>query len=59
MPARKWARRQKLMMDAIIPDLKAMKENAVSVVHNPLDAAAEKLLVPAFFEGSALEEGVS
>ncbi len=41
------ARGLKLTVDAITHEMKTVKENVAAVVHNPLDAAAEKLLVPA------------
>jgi hypothetical protein len=37
----------KLTVDAITHDIKTVKENVAAAVHNPLDVAAEKLLVPA------------
>ena len=41
------ARGLKITVDAITHEMKTMKENVAAVVHNPLDVAAEKLLVPA------------
>ncbi len=41
------ARDLKISVDAITHEMKTMKENVAAVVRNPLDAAAEKLLVPA------------
>ena len=41
------ARQLKLSVDAIAGEVRTVKENVAAVVHNPLDAAAEKLLVPA------------
>ena len=41
------ARSLKLTVDAITHEMRTMKDNVAAVVHNPLDVAAEKLLVPA------------
>ncbi len=41
------ARDLKLTVDAITNQVRVAKENVAAVVHNPLDVAAEKLLVPA------------
>lgn len=41
------ARDLKLTVDAITHEMKTVKDNVAAVVHNPLDVAAEKLLVPA------------
>ncbi len=41
------ARQLKLSVDGIAGEMRAVKENIAAVVHNPLDVAAEKLLVPA------------
>jgi len=41
------ARDLKISVDAITHEMKTVKENVAAVVRNPLDAAAEKLLVPA------------
>ena len=41
------ARSLKLTVDAIAGEMRTVKENVAAVVHNPLDVAAEKLLVPA------------
>jgi hypothetical protein len=41
------ARELKLAADAVTHEMKTVKESIASVVHNPLDAMAEKLLVPA------------
>lgn len=41
------ARHIKLSVDAIAGEIRTVKENVAAVVHNPLDVAAEKLLVPA------------
>jgi hypothetical protein len=41
------ARNLKLMVDAIAGEMRTVKENVAAVVHNPLDVAAEKLLIPA------------
>jgi hypothetical protein len=41
------ARNLKLTVDAIAGELRTVKENVAAVVHNPLDVAAEKLLIPA------------
>jgi hypothetical protein len=41
------ARDLKISVDAITSEIKTVKENVAAVVRNPLDAAAEKLLVPA------------
>jgi hypothetical protein len=37
----------KLTIDALGHEIRAVKENITTAVHNPLDVAAEKLLVPA------------
>jgi len=41
------ARSLKVTVDAITEQVRTAKENVAAVVHNPLDVAAEKLLVPA------------
>ena len=41
------ARDLKLSVDAIAQEVRTVKQNVAAVVHNPLDVAAEKLLVPA------------
>ena len=41
------ARHLKLSVDAIAGELRTVRENVAAVVHNPLDVAAEKLLIPA------------
>ena len=41
------ARNLKLTVDALAGELRTVKENVAAVVHNPLDVAAEKLLIPA------------
>ncbi len=41
------ARGLKISVDAIAQDVMTMKENVAAVIRNPLDAAAERLLVPA------------
>jgi len=41
------ARDLKLTIDALGHEIRAVKENITAVAHNPLDVAAEKLLVPA------------
>ena len=41
------ARDLKLTIDALGHEIRSVKENIAAVVHNPLDVAAEKLLVPA------------
>jgi len=41
------ARDLKLTIDALGQEIRSVKENITAVVHNPLDIAAEKLLVPA------------
>jgi hypothetical protein len=41
------ARHLKLSLDTMAGEMRAVKENFAAVVHNPLDAAAQKLLVPA------------
>ena len=41
------ARDLKLTVEAIAQQVKSARENVAAVVHNPLDVAAEKLLVPA------------
>jgi hypothetical protein len=41
------ARDLKLSIETIAGEVRAVKENFAAVVHNPLDVAAEKLLVPA------------
>jgi len=41
------ARQLKLSVDGIAGEMRNVKENIAAVVHNPLDVAAEKLLVPA------------
>jgi hypothetical protein len=41
------ARHLKLSLDTMVGEIRAVKDNFAAVVHNPLDAAAEKLLVPA------------
>ena len=41
------ARDLKLMIDTLGQEIKNVKQNITAVVHNPLDVAAEKLLVPA------------
>jgi hypothetical protein len=41
------ARHLKLSLDTMVGEMRAVKENFAAVVHHPLDAAAEKLLVPA------------
>lgn len=37
----------KRAVDTIASEVRAVKNNVTAVIHNPLDAAAEKLLVPA------------
>jgi len=41
------ARDLKLTIDALGQEIRSVKENITAVVHNPLDLAAEKLLIPA------------
>jgi len=41
------ARDLKLTIDTLGQEIKNVKQNITAVVHNPLDVAAEKLLVPA------------
>jgi hypothetical protein len=41
------ARDLKLTIDAMGHEIRSVKESITAVVHNPLDVAAEKLLVPA------------
>jgi hypothetical protein len=41
------ARDLKITVDAITQEIKNVKQNVAAVVHNPLDVAAQKLLVPA------------
>jgi len=41
------ARDLKLTIDALGQEIRSVKANITSVVHNPLDVAAEKLLIPA------------
>ncbi len=41
------ARDLKISVEAITNQMRSVKENVAAVVHNPLDVAAEKLLVPA------------
>lgn len=41
------ARDLKLTVDTITQQVRTAKDNVAAVVHNPLDVAAEKLLVPA------------
>ena len=41
------ARDLKLTVDAFTQQVRTAKDNVAAVVHNPLDVAAEKLLVPA------------
>jgi hypothetical protein len=41
------ARDLKLAIDAVCDEVKAVKANIIQLVHNPLDAAAQKLLIPA------------
>jgi hypothetical protein len=41
------ARDLKITVDAITQEMKNAKQNVVAAVHNPLDVAAQKLLVPA------------
>ncbi|HEY4738760.1 MAG TPA: hypothetical protein VIH63_15330, partial [Xanthobacteraceae bacterium] len=41
------ARDLKLTIDALSQEIRSVKQGITSVVHNPLDVAAEKLLVPA------------
>ena len=41
------ARDLKLTVDAFTQEVRIAKDNVAAVVHNPLDVAAEKLLVPA------------
>lgn len=41
------ARGLKLTVESVTHEMKTMKENVAAIVHNPLDVAAEKLLVPA------------
>jgi hypothetical protein len=41
------ARDLKVTVDAITQEMKNAKQNVVAAVHNPLDVAAQKLLVPA------------
>jgi len=41
------ARDLKMTVDAITQEMKSVKESVAAVVHNPLDAAAQKLLIPA------------
>lgn len=41
------ARDLKLTIDALGQEIRNVKANITSVVHNPLDVAAEKLLIPA------------
>jgi hypothetical protein len=41
------ARDLKLTIDALGHEIRTVKENITAAVHNPLDVAAEKLLVPA------------
>jgi hypothetical protein len=55
------ARDLKLTIDAMGQEIRSVKQNVTALVHNPLDVAAEKLLVPAPIgpERPALEEGAS
>lgn len=41
------ARDLKITVEAITQEMKNVKQNVAAVVHNPLDVAAQKLLVPA------------
>jgi hypothetical protein len=41
------ARDLKLTIDALGQEIRSVKQNITAVAHNPLDVAAEKLLVPA------------
>jgi hypothetical protein len=41
------ARDLKLTIDAMGQEIRAVKQNVTALVHNPLDVATEKLLVPA------------
>jgi hypothetical protein len=41
------ARDLKLTIDGMAEQIRSMKQNVTALVHNPLDVAAEKLLVPA------------
>ena len=41
------ARDLKLTIDALGQEIKGVKQSITAVVHNPLDVAAEKLLIPA------------
>jgi hypothetical protein len=41
------ARDLKLMIDAMGQEIRNVKQSVTALVHNPLDVAAEKLLVPA------------
>ena len=41
------ARDLKLTIDALTQEIRSVKQSITTVVHNPLDVAAEKLLVPA------------
>ena len=41
------ARDLKLTISALGQEIRSVKENITAVVHNPLDVAAEKLLIPA------------
>lgn len=41
------ARELKLTVDALGQEIRSVKQNITAVVHNPLDVAAEKLLIPA------------
>jgi hypothetical protein len=41
------ARDLKLTFDAMSQEIRAVKQNVTALVHNPLDVATEKLLVPA------------
>ena len=37
----------KLTIDAMVQEIRSVKQNVTALVHNPLDVATEKLLVPA------------
>jgi hypothetical protein len=41
------ARDLKLTIEAMAQEIRNVKQNVTALVHNPLDVAAEKLLVPA------------
>ncbi|WFU41566.1 hypothetical protein QA640_03285 [Bradyrhizobium sp. CB82] len=41
------ARDIKLTIDAMGQEIRSVKQSVTALVHNPLDVAAEKLLVPA------------